>query len=125
MTGIVGSTWEMRDSLTDIAWTARTPLSEVSKAINDPLLTVSWQRQVRKALAEDLAALPTAPDVYGFGKECARTARFALIADELGEFQLPVDLIVPEGDINDDGDDLNGGNGGVGRGRGGGAQWKL
>lgn len=86
MTGIVGSVWTMRDNLTDIAWTARTTLHEASVGIDDPLLSLSWEKQVKAALAEDLhTTLPTAPDVYGFGKEIARMARLALIADELGE----------------------------------------
>lgn len=85
MTGIVGSSWSMTDNLTDIAWEARTPLSEAAKGIDDPLLMLSWERQIEKALAADLAVMPTAPDIYGFGKECARLARLALIADELGK----------------------------------------
>lgn len=86
MTGIVGSVWTMRDNLTDIAWTARTTLHEASVGIDDPLLSLSWEKQVKAALADDLhTTLPTAPDVYGFGKEIARMARLALIADELGE----------------------------------------
>lgn len=84
MTGIVGSVWIMTDNLTDIAWTARTPLAEAAKEIDDPLLTLSWEGQVKKALAADLNVVPSAPDIYGFGKECARLARLALIADELG-----------------------------------------
>lgn len=86
MTGIVGAVWKMRDNLTDTAWTAKTTLHEASVGIDDPLLSLSWEQQVRKALADDLhTTLPTAPDVYGFGKEIARMARLALIADELGE----------------------------------------
>lgn len=86
MTGIVGSVWTMRDNLTDIAWTARTTLHEASVGIDDPLLSLSWEKQVKAALADDLhTTLPTAPDVYGFGKEIARMARLALIADELGD----------------------------------------
>ena len=86
MTGIVGSVWTIRDNLTDIAWTARTTLHEASVGIDDPLLALSWEKQVKTALGEDLhTTLPTAPDVYGFGKEIARMARLVLIADELGE----------------------------------------
>lgn len=86
MTGIVGSVWKMRDNLTDISWSARTPIDEASLGIDDPLLSLSWEREMRKALAVDLlTGFPTAPDVYGFGKEVARMARLALIADELGE----------------------------------------
>lgn len=86
MTGIVGSVWTMRDNLTDIAWSARTPLKEAALAMDDPLMSLSWEPRVRDALAADLrTTLPTAPDVYSFGKEVARMARLALIADELGE----------------------------------------
>lgn len=86
MTGIVGSVWTMRDNLTDISWAARTPLQEAALAIDDDLLSLSWERRIRDALAADLeTTLPTAPDVYSFGKEVARMARLALIADELGE----------------------------------------
>lgn len=86
MTGIVGSVWSMRDNLTDIAWTARTPLQEAAPSIDDPLLSLSWERRMRDALAADLnSVLPSASDVYSFGKEISRMARLALIADELGE----------------------------------------
>lgn len=85
MTGIIGSAWIMTDNLTDIKWEARTPLSEAAKAIDDPPLTQSWESQIKTALAADLTVVPTAPDIYGFGKECARLARLALIADELGK----------------------------------------
>lgn len=86
MTGIVGSVWTMRDNLTDIAWTARTPLQEAALSMDDPLLSLSWERRMRDALAADLnSVLPSAPDVYSFGKEISRMARLALIADELGE----------------------------------------
>lgn len=86
MTGVVGSVWRMRDNLTDISWAARTSMDEASLGISDPLLSMSWEREVRKALVVDLLTdLPAAPDVYGFGKEVARMARLALIADELGE----------------------------------------
>eukprot|EP00903_Cladosiphon_okamuranus_P005442 g5427.t1 len=86
MTGIVGSVWTMRDNLTDITWTARTPLEEAALTIDDPLLALSWEKRMRDALAGDLlTTLPTAPDVYSFGKEVARMARLALIADELGD----------------------------------------
>ncbi|CAM9532890.1 unnamed protein product, partial [Ascophyllum nodosum] len=86
MAGIVGSVWTMHDNLTDIAWIARTPLDKATAAVDDPLLSLSWKRQIKKALAEDLrTVLPTAPDVYGFGKQIARFARLVLIADELGD----------------------------------------
>ena len=54
MTGIVGSVWTLRDNLTDIAWTARTTLHEASVGIDDPLLALSWEKQVKTALGEDL-----------------------------------------------------------------------
>lgn len=86
MTGIVGSVWTLRDNLTDISWASRTPLKEAALTMDDTLLSLSWEKRVRDALAADLAStLPTAPDVYSFGKEIARMARLALIADELGE----------------------------------------
>ena len=89
MTGIVGSVWTMRDNLTDIAWTAKTPLKEALLDIDDPLMSLTSERRVRDALAADLGTtLPTAPDVYSFGKQVARMARLALIADELGKFFL-------------------------------------
>ncbi|CAM9323676.1 unnamed protein product [Ectocarpus sp. 4 AP-2014] len=86
MTGIVGSVWTMRDNLTDIAWTARTPLQEAALSIDDPLLSLSWERRMHDALAADVnSVLPSAPDVYSFGKEISRMARLALVADELGD----------------------------------------
>lgn len=84
MSGIVGDTWCMRDNLTDIEWAAKTSLSEAAKSI-DPGLSFVWESQIRKALSKDVELLPASPDIYGFGKELARMARLALIADEMGE----------------------------------------
>lgn len=85
MTGIVGTTWFMRDNLTDVGWTARTPLRDNTVAGHDTPVTRSWEARVLEALSEDVRVPPASPGVYGFGKEVARTARLALIADELGE----------------------------------------
>lgn len=90
----------MRDNLTDISWSARSPLSaaasvsggdddegddETKSLLSDPSLT---GEALRDALAEDVGImLPTAPDVYGFGKLCARMARLAIIADEIGRHE--------------------------------------
>ncbi|KAG5183806.1 glycosyl hydrolase family 81-domain-containing protein, partial [Tribonema minus] len=58
MTGVVGTSWEMREALTAI----------------------------RAELVKDISTEhPTAADIYGFSKQSARMARLALIAEELGE----------------------------------------
>lgn len=92
MTGIVGSSWELRDTLTTTTWRAGQG-SYGSGAGGGGATDFDWSTadfskilQLKKALYEDLGKeLPTAPDVYNFGKQCARMARLALIADELGE----------------------------------------
>lgn len=93
MTGILGSAWCMRDNLTEIAWTAKAPLREAALSIADRPLAQSWEGKVRGALVRDVNVLPTSPGVYGFRKELARTARLALIADELGEECIEVSMV--------------------------------
>lgn len=93
MTGILGTVWCMRDNLTEIAWTAKAPLREAALSIADPPLAQSWEGKIRRALVRDVPVPPTSLGVYGFGKELARTARLALIADELGEERLEVSMV--------------------------------
>jgi endo-1,3(4)-beta-glucanase len=83
LSGEVGSVWKLRlhhhgseDGLPN--WNARKPLSSARG---------EWIDSVRAALHRDAQSNITtyAVDAYGFGKEAARLARLALIADELEE----------------------------------------
>jgi len=73
MTGISGKSWKMRIPLSTISWTARKPIDSGKK------------QEIRNALLADQNLVPDATDPYFFGVEIGRTARLALIADELGE----------------------------------------
>ncbi|GMH35794.1 hypothetical protein BSKO_03662 [Bryopsis sp. KO-2023] len=74
LTGVLGATWQLPDTLPTIGWTA--PRSIDSSRVE----------AVRAALLEDVPVLETnAPDPYFFGKEISAMGRLALIADELGE----------------------------------------
>lgn len=72
MKGVVGDSWSLAQDLPTITWSA-------PRAI-DPEV----QNELNVALAKDLATTPTAEDPYFFGKQIARLARLALIADEVG-----------------------------------------
>jgi hypothetical protein len=64
MTGIVGASWEMYESLTSIGWSAVTGVDPVA------LQTGGRLHDLSSALAHDIALQhPVAPDVYGFGKQ--------------------------------------------------------
>lgn len=73
MTPVLGASWALRETLTDITWNAR--------RAPDP----SKMAQLNAALQADLTRYPGIPtDTYSFGKVAARYARLALIADQLG-----------------------------------------
>lgn len=73
-TGVVGSTWTFSEPLPTIGWSA-------PRAIDPNRLTA-----VVNALASDYTFVTSQnTDVYNFGKEIAKMARLALIADEVGE----------------------------------------
>jgi hypothetical protein len=64
MTGIVGATWEMYETLTTIGWSAVAGVDPVA------LQTGGRLDELSSALAHDIALQhPVAPDVYGFGKQ--------------------------------------------------------
>jgi endo-1,3(4)-beta-glucanase len=71
--GVEGSTWTMTLPLTTMQWGAPRPIHP------------AFAPAVQAALSSDTATLPTnvAGDPYFGGKQLARLARFALIADEL------------------------------------------
>jgi endo-1,3(4)-beta-glucanase len=77
LTGVEGSTWTMSLPLSTIAWTAPRPLAP------------AHLDAVRSALAGDASFVPDPgtvdTDPYFGGKQLAKLARLALIADELGE----------------------------------------
>ncbi|KAG5183805.1 glycosyl hydrolase family 81-domain-containing protein [Tribonema minus] len=77
MTGVVGTSWEMREALTAVGW-------------GTGGLAGGWGAdradEIRAELVKDISTEhPTAADIYGFSKQSARMARLALIAEELGE----------------------------------------
>ena len=77
MVGVTGDTWEFRESLTPITWSAPRPVPEEN--IED----------IRAALAEDVVkAHNPGDDPYFGGKKMAVLARLSLIADELGETEI-------------------------------------
>ena len=77
MTGIVGDTWIMTEQLTSIQWFAPGGV--------DP----SHEENIRAALNEDLVGNDVvAGDPYFGGKQMAKLARLALIAEDLGEASL-------------------------------------
>ena len=77
MVGIKGHVWTFNEPLTTITW--RAPNGNQTDKIAD----------IRTALQEDVANTGCCKDdpYYG-GKEMAKLARLALIADEIGEIEL-------------------------------------
>jgi endoglucanase Acf2 len=71
--GVAGKTWTMRIPLSTVSWTAKNPIDPLKK------------QSVLNALKVDQYLTVTAPDPYWFGLGLARSARLALIADELNE----------------------------------------
>jgi endo-1,3(4)-beta-glucanase len=77
MVAVTGDTWTMTEPLSTITWSSPRPIVSDKKT------------DIRTALVADAAAAkPDAPDPYTFGKQVARFARLALIADELEEADL-------------------------------------
>ena len=78
LTGVAGSTWEQTLPLSTITWNAPRPMAPPDRL-----------GAVRAALAVDAGFVPDAAtvggDAYFGGKQLAKLARLALIADELGE----------------------------------------
>jgi endo-1,3(4)-beta-glucanase len=73
MTGIIGTVWSLKETLTTIQWNAPRPI--------DPTKVPD----IRAALINDQNIRPGAQDPYFFGKQVALMGRLALIADQLGE----------------------------------------
>jgi endo-1,3(4)-beta-glucanase len=80
MEAIGGSSWTLKTPLTTISWNAVNSI--------DP----TKRQAVLNALIEDQNLDPTAPDPYFFGLELARSARLALIADELEETAIATNI---------------------------------
>ena len=77
LVGYTGDIWTFLEPLTTIAWTSTRPLPTAKVA------------SVRTALAEDVASTGCcSDDPYFGGKQMAKLARLALIAEELGEVAL-------------------------------------
>lgn len=70
LTLVAGNVWQMEEDLTGINWHAPTPI--------DPTKVTA----IVEALNKDMNIQPAASDPYFFGKEIARSARLALIADQ-------------------------------------------
>ena len=69
MIAITGATWTLASKKVPIQWTMDVP--------------VHLHNVLKETLLDDLTRLPTATTTYTFGKEIARYARLALIADQL------------------------------------------
>jgi endo-1,3(4)-beta-glucanase len=72
MRGFVGSSWKLKESLTDLQWFSRFPINplKIEAIINQ--------------LKQDVNMLPLDTDTYGYGKFVASYARLILIAEQLG-----------------------------------------
>jgi len=72
---VVGDVWRLQYNLVQLGW--QYTLSEK--------LSTQQLDEIAKNLIQDVKSIyPTAVDTYTFGKEIARMARLALIADNLG-----------------------------------------
>jgi endoglucanase Acf2 len=80
MQAIAGSSWVMRIPLSNISWSANNKIDANKK------------EAILNALRDDQYLKATAPDPYWFGLELARSARLALIADELGEEEIATNI---------------------------------
>lgn len=77
MTAVLGSCWEMQEALPAVSFQER-----------DVQIAPQYTEAIKIALANDSKYTPEADDPYYFGKEIARQARLALIADQLDEQKL-------------------------------------
>ncbi|ETL95142.1 hypothetical protein F441_07307 [Phytophthora nicotianae CJ01A1] len=82
MTAVLGSCWEMQDSLPTASF------QEENVQIQPQYLEA-----IKVALANDSNYTPEADDPYYFGKEIGRQARLVLIADKLDEKELRDDML--------------------------------
>ena len=73
MEAVSGSSWIMKIALSNVSWSS-------TKQVDS-----NKREEILLALESDQNLKATAPDPYWFGLELARSARLALIADELGE----------------------------------------
>ena len=80
MEAISGSSWIMKIPLSNTSWYA-TKKIDANKV-----------QAILEALQNDQYLKATAPDPYWFGLELARSARLALIADELGEDEIATNI---------------------------------
>ncbi|OQR90166.1 endo-1,3(4)-beta-glucanase [Thraustotheca clavata] len=81
LTAVVGSTWTIVEPLTTVRFSAPRPI--------DP----SKRKDIANSLVRDASYVPGAKDPYFFGKEIARQARLALIANKLGNFAVRDSLV--------------------------------
>eukprot|EP01038_Epipyxis_sp_PR26KG_P003988 gene3988-5712_t len=72
---IVGDTWRLQYNLVQIGW---------NYILADKLNTAQLDEIARALMSDVKSIIPSAIDVYSFGKEIGRMARIALIADNLG-----------------------------------------
>ena len=76
MTGVIGETWTLKEKLTTTEWFAPNGIDS------------SKLDAIKSALNEDINTEIYATDPYFGGKQMARIARLAIIADEVGETAL-------------------------------------
>jgi endo-1,3(4)-beta-glucanase len=76
MVPCIGQTWELQYQLQSPSWVYD---------LSNTMISTPQLNSIAQALLQDLSSvIPSAIDVYGFGKEVARMATLALIADNLG-----------------------------------------
>lgn len=80
---VVGTQWTLRYPLSAITWHSPTASSQTERSLHhaDNLTSA-----IRAQAQHDIHLTPpTAPDVYGFGKQLARLARLTLILERVGD----------------------------------------
>ncbi|KAJ1675791.1 hypothetical protein EV182_000569 [Spiromyces aspiralis] len=85
MTGVIGATWTISESLSSIGFTGPNKI--------DPALRDRIAAQLKQDVASQTVMDVTDSDPYFFGKGIARLARLALIAEELGESDIQAQVL--------------------------------
>ncbi|KAI9594946.1 glycosyl hydrolase family 81-domain-containing protein [Syncephalis fuscata] len=86
MNAVVGNEWIMHDKAPEITW---------NDGINYSRLPTDWQANLVATLRSDVehSKAPATTESYWFGKQVARLARLALMAEELNQPQLVDQLL--------------------------------
>ena len=77
MTPVLGAKWIMKEDLTPIEWNSKVKAGQMKP---------EWADEIKQNVQKDVLGVPPiAPDLYDFGKQIARLARIALIAQAMGD----------------------------------------